>query len=199
MPSAKSLLIWTGLACVMVGPLVVSAMSPLLAWRDAIYIAASFAGVFAMTILVLQPLLGGAVLPGLSRQRSRKVHQLSGILLLAALVLHVGGLWITSPPDVIDALTFMSPTPFSAWGVVAMWALLVIGAMTFLRRRLHLPPARWRIFHKCLGGVVVLGTIVHAILVEATLPQIAKWSLGALVLVATAYAFWSVKLHRKPS
>ena len=28
-----------------------------------------------------------------------------------------------SPPDVIDALTFASPTPFSVWGVIAMWAV----------------------------------------------------------------------------
>ena len=30
-----------------------------------------------------------------------------------AVVIHVAGLWITSPPDMIDALLFTSPTPFS--------------------------------------------------------------------------------------
>lgn len=45
------------------------------------------------------------------------------------MILHVVGLWVTSPPDVIDALLFWSPTPFSFCGVVAMWAVFASALM----------------------------------------------------------------------
>ena len=54
-------------------------------------------------------------------------------VLVIAVVLHVAGLWVTSPPDVIDALLFVAPTPFSNWGIIAMWALFATG----LRARTH--------------------------------------------------------------
>jgi hypothetical protein len=47
-------------------------------------------------------------------------------VLVVAVVVHVGGLWITSPPDMIDALLLTSPTPFSAFGVIAMWAIFAV-------------------------------------------------------------------------
>ena len=58
----------------------------------------------------LQTLVGfggtlvGGYLPDLSARRSRHLHRWVGGLLVACVVLHVVGLWITSPPDVIDAL-----------------------------------------------------------------------------------------------
>lgn len=87
------------------------------------------AGVTGLALMMFQPLLIGDFLPGFSLYHARRVHFWTGALLVAAVVAHVAGLWITSPPDVIDALLFISPTPFSAWGVIAMWANL--------RRRNH--------------------------------------------------------------
>ncbi len=117
----RKLLIWVALALAILVPLTLALRSPLLAWRDPIYIVAGVAGVVGMALMLIQPLLAGGLLPGMSDARARKLHRWSGALLLCAVLLHVGGLWVTSPPDVIDALTLRSPTPFSVWGVIAMW------------------------------------------------------------------------------
>ncbi len=93
-----------------------------------------------MALLLVQPLLAGGLLPGLRAQLGRRVHGWIGGLLVASVVVHVGGLWITSPPDVIDALLFASPTPFSVWGVIAMWAIFAAALLATLRRRLACEP-----------------------------------------------------------
>ena len=116
MISLRSTLPWAGLSAAVAIPFGIAATSPLLAWRDPIYIAACFAGVAAMALLLAQPLLAGGYLPGLHGRRGRRVHRWTGIALVAAIAVHVGGLWLTSPPDVKDALLFVSPTPFSRDG-----------------------------------------------------------------------------------
>ena len=102
-----------------------------------------------------------------------------------AVMSHVGGLWITSPPDVIDALLFTSPTPFSAWGVIAMWSLFVVALLAALRRPLHLRPRTWRVAHTCLAAVIVVGSVVHAMLIEGAMGTASKAILCALLLAAT--------------
>ena len=82
-----------------------------------------------MALLLVQPLLVAGYLPGLPRSRGRRMHRWVGGGLIAAVVIHVAALWLTSPPDVIDALLFVSPTPFSAWGVIAMWAVFAAAAL----------------------------------------------------------------------
>lgn len=165
-------------------PIAVAATSPLLAWRDPVYIAAGFAGVVAMGLVLLQPLLAGGYLPGLPGRRGRRVHKWIGGALVTAVVAHVGGLWLTSPPDVIDALLFVSPTPFSAWGVVAMWALFTAALLAALRWRLRIPPRFWRLGHTTLATVVVLGSVIHAMLIEGTMGTISKAALCLLALAA---------------
>ena len=76
-----------------------------------------------------------------------------------AVVIHVGGLWFTSPPDMIDALLFRSPTPFSPFGVIAMWAIFAVALLAAFRRRLR--PRTWRIAHMLLAIVIVAGSVVH--------------------------------------
>lgn len=115
--------IWATVTVAAAAALGVAAFSPLLAWRSPIYIAAGFAGILALVILLLQPLLAGGLLAGIQGQAARRGHRLLGVALLLAVLAHVGGLWITSPPDVVDALLFRSPTVFSVWGVIAMWAV----------------------------------------------------------------------------
>ncbi len=182
---ARSILIWAALAAAFAVPIAAAAASPLLAWRDPIYITAGFAGVVALGLLLVQPLLIGGYLPGPSAYQGRRLHRWIGGLLVAAIVIHVGGLWITSPPDVIDALFFVSPTPFSAWGVIAMWAIFATALLAALRRRLRLSPRTWRIGHTFLAVVIVLGSVVHGILIEGTMETISKAALCALVLAAT--------------
>lgn len=178
-------MIWAAVLASLVGPVWLAATSPLLAWRDTIYIIGGFSGIVGLGLLLVQPLLALGALPCLSPRGTRHVHRFGGIALVLAVVTHVAALWVTSPPDMIDALLFASPTPFSAWGVVAMWAVLVTGAFAGARRRLRLRPRTWRWLHLGLATIIVTGTIVHAVLIEGTMEPVSKISLCALVGLAT--------------
>jgi predicted ferric reductase len=182
----RAILIWAALAAALVVPIAVAATSPLLAWRQPIYIAAGFAGIVAMALLLLQPLLAGGYLPGLPLRRSRRLHAWIGAGLVAAVVVHVAGLWLTSPPDVIDALLFRSPTLFSAWGVIAMWAVLASALLAATRHRLRLRPTTWRLCHTALAAVIVPASVVHALLIEGTMGKLSKAAICALVVAAAA-------------
>ena len=179
---ARVTLIWAALAAAICVPLAAAAASPLLEWRGLIYIVAGFAGIIALGLLLVQPLLIGGYLPGLSAYLGRRAHHWIGGTLVVAVVVHVGGLWITSPPDMIDALLFTSPTPFSPFGVIAMWAIFAVALLAALRRRLGL--RTWRIAHMSLAVVIVAGSVVHGMLVEGTMETMSKAALCALVLVA---------------
>lgn len=178
-------LVWAALVCAVVVPLAAAATSPLLAWRQPIYIGAGFAGIVALALLLIQPALIGGLLPGLSPIRARRLHRWTGGLLLVAVIVHVGGLWITSPPDVVDALLFASPTPFSNWGVIAMWAVFATATLAALRRRLRLSPRAWRLNHTFLAVVIAVGSVVHGMLIEGTMEIMSKVALSSLVLLAT--------------
>ena len=182
---ARKTLIWAALAAAIGVPIAAAAASPLLAWRQPVYIAAGFAGIFAMAILLVQPLLIGGYLPGLPARRGRRMHRWIGGSLIASLVIHVGGLWITSPPDVVDALLFASPTPFSAWGVIAMWAIFAAALLAAFRQRMRLRILAWRRGHTALVTIAVVGSVVHAMLIEGTMETVSKTALCALVLTAT--------------
>src|SRR5690349_6341860 len=144
---AKVTLIWAALAAAICVPIALAATSELLAWRGPVYIIAGFAGIIALGLVLIQPLLIAGYLPGLSGFRGRRTHYWIGGALVVAVVIHVVGLWITSPPDMIDALTFTSPTPFSPFGVIAMWTIFAVALLAALRRRLGLDPRAWRIVH----------------------------------------------------
>jgi len=180
----RAILIWAALAAALVVPIAIAGASPLLAWREPIYIAAGFAGVIAMALLLLQPLLAGGYLPGLPARRGRRLHFWVGVGLVAAVAAHTSALWVTSPPDVVDALLFRSPTPFSAWGVVATWGVFAAALVAALRRRLRLRPMVWRLCHVTLVMVVVWSSVVHAMLIEGTMGTVSKAALCALVLAA---------------
>lgn len=202
MGPARAAAIWAILAAALVVPLAVAAASPQLAWRDPVYIAAGFSGVIAMGLLLLQPLLAGGYLPGLPMRRGRRVHFWVGVALVAAVVVHVLGLWLTSPPDMVDALLFRSPTPFTVWGVVAMWAVFAAALLATLRRRLRLRPKVWRPAHTILAAVVVTGSVVHALLIEGTMGTVSKAALCALVVAAAAKVMadlraWTVLTRRR--
>ena len=184
MSRVRMILIWVVLAAAVCVPIGLAATSPQLAWRDPIYIAAGFAGIVALGLMLVQPLLIGGYLPGLSAYRGRRAHHWIGGTLVFAVVIHVAGLWITSPPDMIDALTFSSPTPFSPFGVTAMWAIFIVALLAPLRRRLGLRLRTWRIVHIPLAIVIVAGSVAHCLLIEGTMETISKAALCALVLAA---------------
>jgi hypothetical protein len=178
-------------------PIAAAAASPLLAWRDPVYILACFAGIVALGLVLVQPLLIGGYLAGLSAYRGRRAHHWIGGALVVAIVVHVAGLWITSPPDMIDALLLTSPTPFSPFGVVAMWAIFAVAILAALRRRLGLRPRTWRVVHMPFAVVIVAGSVVHAMLVEGTMETVSKAVLCALVLGATIKVMADLRVWRK--
>lgn len=189
-------LIWAALSVALILPVALSAASPLLAWREPIYIGAGFAGVVGLACIAVQPLLVGGFLP-LHPVKGRRLHRWIGIALVASILLHVGGLWVTSPPDVIDALTFTSPTPFSDWGVIAMWATFGAAALALLRRRLGLGQGAWRVGHTVLAAIVVGGTVAHAVLIDGTMETVSKIMLCALAIVAASAAILRLRVwHR---
>ena len=194
---ARVTLIWAALATALCVPIAAAAASPLLAWRDPIYIAAGFAGIIALGLMLVQPALIGGYLPGPSAHLRRRVHRWIGGALVMAVVIHVGGFWITNSPDVIDALLFASPTPFSAWGVIAMWAIFAVALLAALRRRLGLGPRTWRIAHMVLAVVIVVGTVVHGLLIEGTMEPVSKAALCALVLAAAMKVMADLWVWRK--
>ncbi|MGX1098476.1 ferric reductase-like transmembrane domain-containing protein [Amorphus sp. MBR-141] len=185
MRQVRPILTWAVVGAAVVVPVALAAGSPLLAWRGPVYIAAGFAGVVSLGLLLLQPLSIGGFLPGLTPAGRRRLHRWVGIALVAALVVHVAGLWITSPPDVIDVLLFRSPTPFSVWGVIAMWAVFATALLAALRRPLRIRPKWWRAGHVSLAVVIVGGVVAHALLIEGTMETISKTALCGLVVAAT--------------
>ena len=192
---AQVTLIWAALAAAVCVPIAAAAASPLLAWRDPVYILAGFAGIMALGLMLVQPLLIAGYLPGLSAYRGRRAHHWIGGALVVMVVVHVGGLWITSPPDMIDALLFTSPTPFSPFGVIAMWAIFAVALLAALRRRLGL--RTWRIAHMSLAVVIVVGSVVHGMLIEGTMDTMSKAALCALVVLAAIKVMVDRRVWRK--
>ena len=183
----RSTALWLALACAVVVPITVAAMSPLLAWRDPVYIVAGFAGIAALCLLLFQPLLAAGLLPGISALRARLIHRWVGGCLTFAVVAHVACLWLTSPPDVVDALLLRSPTPFSIWGVIALWSVFGAACLVLFRKRSRLRPSVWRMIHRGLAVISVLGSVIHALKIEGTMGEVSKYALCALVVVC---GFW---------
>ena len=113
-----------------------------------------------------------------------------------AVVIHVAGLWITSPPDMIDALTSLADAVLPLW-VIAMWAIFAVALLAALRRRLGLRPRTWRIAHMLLAIVIVAGTVVHGMLIEGAMETVSKAALCALVLAAAIKVMVDLRVFRK--
>jgi predicted ferric reductase len=192
---ARVILIWAALAAAIGVPLAAAAASPQLEWRTPLYILAGFAGIVALSLLLVQPLLIGGYLPGPSSYRARRAHHWIGGTLVVAVVVHVSGLWITSPPDMIDALTFTSPTPFSPFGVIAMWAIFAVALLAAFRQRMGL--RMWRIVHMSLAAVIVVGSVVHGMLIEGTMETVSKAALCALVLAAAIKVMADLRVRKR--
>jgi len=190
----RTMSIWAAVIVALAVPVVAAAFSPLLQWREPIYIAAGFAGIVAMALMVVQPLMAARLLPGITSHRARRLHRGIGVVLILAVVAHVAGLWITSPPDVVDVLLLRSPTPFSLWGVAAMWALFAAGVVAALRRRFSL--GVWRVVHTALVVIVVTGTVVHALLIDGAMETVSKWGLAVILGVATVKAISVLRCWR---
>ena len=193
---AKATLIWAALVGVVCVPIALASKSPLLEWRGPIYILAGFAGIAGLGLVLFQPLLIAGYLPGISAYRSRRAHYWVGGALVVTVVVHVAGLWITSPPDMVDALLFASPTPFSPWGVTAMWAIFTVALLAALRRKLGIGSRAWRAIHMALAIVIVAGAGVHAMLIEGPMEMISKSVLCGFVLMSTILVIVGLQRRR---
>lgn len=191
MPHLRAILIWAVFALITIVPVAAAAVSPLLEWRDPIYIIAGFAGIIGLAMMLAQPLLVAGSLPGLPAARGRILHRWGGAFLVVCVVVHVGGLWITSPPDVIDVLLVRSPTPFAIWGLLAMWAVFAAALWAAFRKRL--PLWWWRLGHTVLVVLAIAGTVPHAWLIYGTMETVTK----ALLCVAVILAALRVIIARK--
>ncbi|RKF16690.1 ferric reductase [Roseovarius spongiae] len=183
MTSSRRAILWVALAVAIALPLIAAAQSPLLQWREPVYIIAGFAGIVGLALLLVQPLLITGLLMG---SPARRIHVWTGAGLVFAIVVHVAGLWITSPPDVVDVLLFRSPTPFSVWGAVAMWAVFATAILAAVRKRLGLRV--WRLGHSAAAVVIVTASVIHAWLVQGAMGDVTKGALCMLVLWAGAWA-----------
>ncbi|MGD9925595.1 MAG: ferric reductase [Pseudorhodoplanes sp.] len=199
MRAVRVALIWAALAAAILVPMGFAAVSPLHEYRSLTYIVAGFAGIVALGLVLLQPLLIGGYLPGLQGYSGRRTHLWIGGALVAAVLVHVGGLWIASPPDMIDALLFMSPTLFSPFGVIAMWAIFATALFAALRRRSGLAPRTWRSAHMSLAVVIVVCSVVHSLLIEGTMETMSKAALCALVVLAAVKVMAGRVSRKRPA
>jgi len=67
-------------------------------------------------------------------------------------------------------------------------------ALAAFRARLRIPPKVWRIGHTALAVVIVLGTVVHALLIEGTMEPLSKAAFCILVVLATAKVVFDLRV-----
>ncbi|WP_428927437.1 hypothetical protein [Marinibacterium sp. SX1] len=184
----RAALAWALVAGLMVGPVVVAAFSPYLAWRSAAYVIGGFAGILCLSLMLIQPLLAAGYMPGLAPALARRWHRRIGTGLVALVAVHVGGLFLTSPMDTLDVLLLRAPTPFAVHGFLAMWGIVLTALLVALRRRLArrtiLSDTAWRWLHNLLALGVVATTCIHAARIDGAMGPVSK----AVLLVAVALA-----------
>lgn len=186
MASAKGRLVWGLIATLMVGPIILAALSPYLAYRNPAYIVGGFSGIVGLALFVIQPLLSAGYPSDVAPSRRRRWHQWTGTAIVACVVMHVGGLYVTSPQDTLDALLLVSPTPFSLYGVAAMWTTILIVGLIVFRRRLGVRTPLWQLIHSGLALLIVVSTVIHALQIEGTMETYSKWALSVTALLITA-------------
>lgn len=179
------ILLYCILATLLAGPVVVAATSPLLSGREAVYIVGGMSGVVALALLLLQPILASGYLPSISTIKSKAWHRRIGLLLVLAIALHIVGLYLTSPDDLMDALLLISPTPFSLYGVVGMWAIIVTTLLVVLRSHLSWRHTLWKIVHNILACIVVVTSVTHALMIDGAMGYRSKLILCIAIIALT--------------
>lgn len=187
---------WVALACLILAPIVFAAASPLQSYRSTVYIIAGLAGVAALALLLMQPLLAAGYLPGMTVMRERRLHRLIGSGIVLAVGLHIGGLYLTSPPDTMDALLLVSPTPFSVYGVIGMWGIALTALLVLLRTRAGIRYGTWRLIHNGLAAIVVGASVAHALMIDGTMKWESKLILCFCVVAATGVAVVHLRILR---
>lgn len=167
-------------------PLVVALVSPLQTGREAIWVIGALAGVLALSLLVIQVLLPTPWLRGIIIGDDSRVHRLLGIAIAVIVIVHVGGLYVTSPDDIADALVLQAPT-YSRLGVLSAWCLALSLGLALARRKLALTYSDWQIVHAFLAVVVVTTAVAHTVMIRGTLDGPVEVLLcGAAVIAVSA-------------
>lgn len=194
----KTLGLWSIVAISMGVPVALATTSPYLSYRSPIYIAAGFVGIIAMALLLLQALLSRPSPNFLSAAPARRWHRITGITITVLVLAHVGGLYIVSPPDTLDALMLRAPTLFSLFGVLGLWACLLTAGLAATRRRLHMRPTMWKRLHQGLASVLAIATVIHAVQIDGAMEPISKILLGATIIAVTAWVALSRRTTPPP-
>lgn len=185
--SMRQKLVWGIVAFVALVPLVAVGFSAQLAWRDPIYIGSGFAGVAALSLMLIQVLLAGRFkFLGISPSAASRFHLILGQVLVLAVFAHVAGLYLTSPLDVVDVFLLRAPTVYSFWGLLALYALFATFLVAMFRRSVRLRPKTWRKIHGTLAAITAIGTVAHTVLIQGTMEPVSKGILCFAVLAVTA-------------
>lgn len=188
---------WFAVLAIAVVPVAIAAASPLQASRDGLWVIGGMAGVVALALLFLQPVLIGGFLPLLRPARQRRWHRITGSVVAFLVFLHVLGLYLTSPEDITDALLLVSPTPFAVYGVMGLVGIVLTVCLAAARR--HLGPASWRGAHLFLAAVIVVGSVVHAVQIDGVMGNLSKLVLCGFVSAATlAVILKATLVSRRP-
>lgn len=149
------------------------------------YVIGGLAGVVAFCVLLLQPLLAAGYLVYSRITDSRRWHRRLGTCLVLLVALHVGGLYVTSPDDMRDALLLVAPTPFSLYGVIGLWALILTALLVTIRKRLSIADSSWKIIHNVLAVLVVVSSVIHALMIDGAMSSLSKLMLSVFLIIAT--------------
>lgn len=74
-----------------------------------------------------------------------------------------------------------------------MWAVFLSAGVVAVRRRLTLKLINWQRLHRSLGFVIVVGSVVHAFLIDGTMETWSKSVLCLAVITATIISLMPAK------
>jgi predicted ferric reductase len=192
---------WTVIVAVAAVPVIAAAGSPLQAGRELLWVTGGMAGVVALSLLFVQPLLKAAAPALLPASSGTLWHRWTGIAIAVLVGLHIGALYLYSPDDITDALLLVAPTPFSLYGVISLWCLVLTILLVATRRRLGLAKRWWRILHSVLAVAIVSAGVVHAVLIEGAMEEFSKLAVCAAARATTTAGALEVNLlgplHRR--
>jgi predicted ferric reductase len=186
MPPVARAACWTLAFAIAFVPLGIAAASPLQASRDLMWVVGGMAGVAGLSLLFLQPFLMAGLSPSSPSPRARRWHRWVGLSIVLLVLLHVLGLYLTSPEDITDALLLVSPTPFAVYGVLGLVGVVLTACLAAIRKAL--PRRTWQIAHSILAAVIVVGSIVHALMIEGVMGDTSKLVLCVFLALATIAA-----------
>lgn len=184
-PRLRSAASWALVVCIAAAPVAIALFSPLQQSRSAPYVVGGVSGIVALALLLLQPLLVGGYLPGLRSVKARFWHHCIGCTIVLTVFMHIIGLYVTSPDDITDAMLFTSPTPFSVYGVLGFWCVVMMLITVVLRNRSVFSSRLWSLVHNSLALVLVGASVIHALLIEGAMGNVSKVILCVSVVIAT--------------